>query len=183
MTWPHIHTILNHFPVVLTIVGMVAALLGLVWPRRALWLYSVVSLTLAGVTAYPAWQSGEEAAETVRRAWYIAPGAIKRHAEVADSTLWVLLAVGVIAAFVWWRLSRSPATETPAVWLRVLVLAGSIASFGAVTYAAWLGGAIVVNSPILASPVPPAPVPDTVRDTVRLPLPVTAPRPGAPRTR
>jgi len=175
MTWPHLHTILNHFPVVLTVVGMLAALFGLVRPRRSTWMYAVVSLTLAGAGAWPAWLSGDEAADTLKHAWYIVPATVRAHSQAGDATLWVLLAVGVISAFAWWRLVRTPAATTLPAWLRVIVVVAAIAAFGAVTYTAWLGGAIVVNSAILASPVPPAPVPDTVR------LPAApAPRPIAP---
>lgn len=163
MTWTHVHTIVNHFPIVLSVVGMIAALAGLVWPRRTIWMYALVSLTLAGVLAWPAWFTGDQAADQVRHAWYIAPGAVRNHAAAADTTLWVLLAVGVLAAFAWWRLVRVRDAVTLPAWLRILVVVASIASFGAVVYTGWLGGGIVVNSPILASPVPPAPVPDTVR--------------------
>ena len=38
MNWPYIHTLINHFPIILTVVGCAVLLLALLTNRRAVWL-------------------------------------------------------------------------------------------------------------------------------------------------
>src|SRR5690242_16627936 len=47
MNWPYVHTLINHFPIILVVMGAAAAVTALVLRRRGIWLYSVASLTLA----------------------------------------------------------------------------------------------------------------------------------------
>jgi len=37
-TWPYIHLLINHFPVVLSVVGLGAAVLAVIVGRRGVWL-------------------------------------------------------------------------------------------------------------------------------------------------
>ena len=50
MDWAHIHIAINHFPVILAVMGTLSALVGLVTGKRGPWLYGAASLTMAGVT-------------------------------------------------------------------------------------------------------------------------------------
>lgn len=159
MSWPVIHSTLNHFPIVLVIVGAIALLVALIRPMRGAWLYALGSFVLAGISVYPAWLTGESAARFVRDAWYIAPGAVHRHAETADITLWILLALGLVSLIGWLSIVRASNAISPAGWLRTLVALLAIASIGAVAVTGYFGGKIVVESPILMNPVPPLAVP------------------------
>lgn len=159
MSWPVTHAMLNHFPIVLVIVGALALLVALVRPMRGAWLYALGSFVVAGITIYPAWFTGESAARFVRGAWYIAPGVVSRHSETADITLWILLALGLVSLIAWLSIARAPHAIAPAGWLRTLVALLAIASIGAVAVTGYLGGKIVIESPILMNPVPPLAVP------------------------
>jgi uncharacterized membrane protein len=155
MTWPTLHAFMNHFPIVLVIIGAIAVLLSAMIQRRTIWMYALSTLTLAGVFVYPAVWSGHHAAGVVRKAWYIAPGAIRSHSQSADITLWVVGITGVLALIALFTFVRVPAAPAPARGFRILVGLGALASICAVTYTGYLGGEIVVDSPILANPVPP----------------------------
>ncbi|MDQ2890998.1 MAG: hypothetical protein M3R65_10690 [Gemmatimonadota bacterium] len=157
MSWPSLHALVNHFPIVLTVVGALAILLAAVHERRAIWVYGLATLTLAGATIYPASVTGERASAAVRKAWYIAPGAIHVHSAAADVTLWVVAVTGLLALISLVTLVRAPAAMSPAKGFRVLVSLGALASFCAVAYTGYLGGEIVLESPVLASPNPPLP--------------------------
>lgn len=159
MSWPMTHSVLNHFPIVLVIVGAIVLLVALVRPMRGAWLYALGSFVLAGISIYPAWLTGESAARFVRDAWYIAPGAVHRHAEMADITLWILLALGLVSLIAWFSIVRATNAISPAGWLRTLVALLAIASLTAVAITGYLGGKIVVESPILMKPLPPLAVP------------------------
>lgn len=70
MNWPYFHMIINHFPIILGVMGAAAAVLGLLVPRRGVWLYALASLTLAALSAYPAVFTGERAEHVLEEAWY-----------------------------------------------------------------------------------------------------------------
>lgn len=194
MSWPYIHTLINHFPIILVTVGAIAVLAGALFQRRAVWMYALVSLTLAGITVYPAWASGHKAAGAVRNAWYIERGAVHSHSSAADFTLWIVGITGVIALISLLTLARTREAVSPARVLRVLVGLGALLSICSIGYTGYLGGQIVVDSPILASPTPPPPLPaptitpsltpstQPVAPTVVSPPPVTPAQPGPPTT-
>lgn len=162
MSWPSLHALVNHFPIVLTVVGALAVLLAAMYERRAIWMYALSTLTLAGLTIYPASLTGERASAAVRHAWYIAPGAVHTHSTAADVTLWVVGVTGLLALLSLVTLVRNREALSPAKGFRVLVGLGALLSICAVAYTGYLGGKIVIESPILASPTPPlvtAPLP------------------------
>ncbi|MEO7217218.1 MAG: hypothetical protein ABI026_03420 [Gemmatimonadaceae bacterium] len=175
MSWPYLHTLINHFPIVLTVIGAIAVLFASLIERRAIWVYSLSCLVLAGVTVYPAWASGHRAAGMVRKAWYIAPGVIRTHSSSADVTLWIVGVTALIALIALITLARTPQALSPAKGFRILVGLGALASIAAVSYTGYLGGRIVVESPILMAPTPPPAL-----DSLGNPL-VTTPT-GAPAT-
>lgn len=155
LNWPYLHTLINHFPIVLTVIGALAAFLALVYSRRGLWLYALGTLTLAGLSVYPAWLSGDKAAEVVHGAWYIPTGSVRQHAQAADVTMWILLAMGLVSLIGWASIVRARDAFAPARWVRIAVAVIAVVGLGAVAYTGYRGGQIVVESPILASPAPP----------------------------
>lgn len=187
MSWLSLHTIVNHFPIAFTIVGALAILLGVLHERRAIWIYALTSLTLAGLTIYPASMTGDQAAGMVRHAWYIAPHAIQTHSSAADITVWIVGVTGVLALISLISLARTREAVSPARGFRILVGLGALASFCSIAYTGYLGDKIVVESPILASPAPPilappAPASNTVPAASGqvAPQPATTPAPGTP---
>jgi uncharacterized membrane protein len=155
MSWPYLHTLVNHFPIVLTVIGALAVLVAAMVPRRATWVYALSTLTLAGITVYPAWWSGHRAARAVHDAWYIQRGAVPAHSAAADITVWIVGVVGLLALLALMTMVRTREAVSPARALRVIVGLGALVSICAVSYTGYLGGKIVVESPILASPTPP----------------------------
>jgi len=103
MNWPYFHMIINHFPIILGVMGAAAAVLGLLVPRRGVWLYALVSLTLAALSAYPAVFTGERAEHVLEEAWYVQAGALEEHEESGKLALWVKLATGIVSAWAWRR--------------------------------------------------------------------------------
>lgn len=155
MTWPYLHALINHFPIVLVVIGALAVLLAAMVERRAIWMYALSTLTLAGLTIYPAWWTGDRANHVVRKAWYVVPDSIHTHSAAADITLWIVGVTGALALISLITLARTREALSPAKGFRVLVGLGALVSFCAVGYTAYLGGKIVIESPILTSPTPP----------------------------
>ena len=164
MNWPYIHTLVNHFPIILSVVGTAVLILALIVRRRAVFLYAFVTLTLAGLSAYPAFFTGDEAADAQRHTWYIVQSMIREHDAAAGFALWSLLIAGAIGAYAWWRMLKREPLVLPPVWLRVVVTIIAVWSLSVVVRTAYLGGQIVHESPRLASPPPGfTPPPDSTR--------------------
>jgi uncharacterized membrane protein len=189
MSWPYLHTLVNHFPIVLTVVGAIAVLVAAMAQRRATWIYALFTLMLAGLTIYPAWLTGGRAGGAVRNAWYIEHGAVHTHASAAYVTLWIVGATGLLALLALITMVRTREAVSPARALRVLIGLGSLISICAVSYTGFLGGQIVVESPILASPtppvitvplpattMPPTTIPPTASPSIALPAPAVTPQ-------
>jgi uncharacterized membrane protein len=158
MSWPYVHILINHFPVVLSISALAVTVLALIVGRRGLWLTAMGALTAAGVVIYPVYFTGDQADHALNDPWYIRTGTIDAHDNFATITMWVILVVGAFAAYSWWRSLKRP-TELIPGWMRAGVIVGSLAAVGTVSYAAYLGGKIIHEAPILSLKQPPAGLP------------------------
>lgn len=156
-----LHILINHFPVILTIVGTVVALLAVIVRKRGVWLYATATLALAGVSVVPTFLTGDPAAEELRDTWYVTRQAIRAHDAAAGWTLWGLIIMGLIAAYAWWRAWRRETTGLP-VWLRALVVLSALFGCALVYRTAALGGDILHHSEILQTTPRPASVPAPV---------------------
>jgi uncharacterized membrane protein len=163
MDWAHIHIALNHFPIILAVMGALAAVLATLVPRRGTWMYAATSLTLAGLLVVPTYFTGEPAEHALNRPWYITRGTIHSHEESAIISAVLVGVVALFGAFAWRRMVRYPRETSLPGSLRTVLLVGSLAAAGHIFYTSLLGGRIVHDSAILRGPrpagvpVPPAP--------------------------
>jgi uncharacterized membrane protein len=169
MSWPYAHLLINHFPVVLSVAAITAAILALLLGRRGLWLTAMAALTMAGLFVYPVFFSGNQADHSLNDPWYIKHGTIEAHDAAATWTLWAILLVGVFAAYSWWRSLKRPAEPIPG-WMRAGIVIGSLLAVSTVARTAYLGGEIIHESPVLQlkdapAGLPPAVVTDLKGDT------------------
>jgi uncharacterized membrane protein len=148
LSWPYVHLLLNHFPVVLSVSALVVSFLALLLRRRGLWLTAMAALTTAGVFIYPVHFTGDKADHALNDPWYIKPGMIEAHDNAAGIALAVILIVGVFAAYSWWRSLKRPADLIPG-WMRAGIVVGALAAVGTVAYTAFLGGKIIHEAPVL----------------------------------
>lgn len=152
------HLVINHFPVILTVVGAAAALLALFVRKRGAWLYATATLALAGISVVPTYLTGEIAEEKIEHAWYVSHDVIEEHELAGKWALWIVGAMGAVAAYAWWRARRNAALDGGLpVWLRAAVVV--MALWGATTLyvTAEHGGNIVHRSPQLTPIGPPQP--------------------------
>ena len=160
MNWPYLHTLINHFPIILSVVGFAVLVFAFFNKSRGVWLYAVATLTLAGLSAYPAFFTGDEASDALRGTWYIVRSAVNAHDESAGYALTTLLITGVVSAYAWWHMLRRDREGLPPKWLRTTLVVAAAITLAVVTRTAYLGGKIVVDSPMLNNP-PAGVVPDT----------------------
>jgi hypothetical protein len=152
VNWPYIHITLNHFPIILTIVGSAVLALALIVRQRGVWLYAVATLTLAGLSIYPVFFTGDKAADVLEHTWYVVRSMVEEHDESAGFALWATLIMGAVSAYAWWRMLRREIAGIPPVWLRTLITVLTALALAIVVRTAYLGGQIIHESPKLATP-------------------------------
>ncbi len=148
----YVHLLVNHVPIILTVIGAMAAVLAIATRRRAVWLYALASLTISGVSAYPVMLTGHAAEDVMKDKWYVTRDAIDEHEAAGEAAMRVLIATGAASAYAWWRLVRRDQAGVPPMWLGALIVVLSFAGAGTMTVAAYRGGNIVHYSPKLADP-------------------------------
>jgi uncharacterized membrane protein len=154
LNWPHIHIMINHFPVILAVMGAVVALLGVVRSRRGIWMYACASLTLAAVTVVPTYFTGEPAEHFLNRPWYIARASIHTHEDAALVASILVGLAGLVSLVAWRRLVRYPRELSLPGGLRAAVVITAVIAAVAIGYASLLGGHIIHDAPGLAGPGP-----------------------------
>ena len=171
LSWPYMHLLINHFPVVLSVAALSVAILAILLNRRALWLTSMGALTAAGLFVYPVFFTGNKADHALNDPWYIHPGVIEAHDQAAGWALWAILIAGAFAAYSWWRSLKRPAEAIPG-WMRAGVLVGALLAVSVVARTAYLGGKITHDAPVLQLKEPPPGLPPGIAaDTSKSPGP------------
>lgn len=90
------HLIMNHVPVTGIIFGTLLLLAGLIARSRDVKLAGLVFFIVAAIMAYPVVASGEGAEEIVEELG-VSHDVIHDHEELAESALWLVLGLGVLA--------------------------------------------------------------------------------------
>ncbi|MEO8579406.1 MAG: hypothetical protein ABI469_04095 [Gemmatimonadales bacterium] len=161
LSWPYAHLLINHFPVVLSVAALAVAVFAVLLGRRGLWLTAMGGLAVAGAFIYPVHLTGDKADHALNDPWYVQPGTIEAHDTAAGYAMWVILIVGVFAAWSWWRSQKKPTEAIPG-WMLAGVVVGALAAVGTVTYTAFLGGKIIHEAPVLRLNEPPPGLPPGV---------------------
>lgn len=154
----YLHILINHFPIILAVMGATAAVLSVFVRGRSTWIYATASLTIAGLFAYPTVLTGERAEDSMRPLWYVVKGTMGTHEDAGQRAMYVLIVTGLISAYAWWRATRRYLRENEAiapVWLRAAVIVGGLASAGTAGWAAKQADPILHYSPRLPHPSAP----------------------------
>jgi hypothetical protein len=139
MNFPHLHLIVNHFPVVGSIVALLLMTWAMVTGRREVIRLALVVTLFAGLSVFPAFQSGDEADEQLEDVRGFDKDLIEEHEESADFALWAMLGTAGLAALGLWASRRG--REVPR-WAGLVTVAGLVLSVAVVGRTALLGGEI-----------------------------------------
>lgn len=155
----HLHLLVNHFPIVGTLLAV--PLFALALPRardRGVWLSATFLMALAGGSAAAAKLSGEGAEEQIEGMPGVNDAAIETHEERADiATIFAVLAgIGAVAAF-------GLGKKREGAVLVIAPLAAAIVSGGLMAWTGAAGGQIR-HPEIDAAPVGSASVPGAGRE-------------------
>ena len=171
----YLHLLVNHFPIVLAVVGAIAAIVALFSGHRSTWAFALGALFLAGVTVYPAAFTGEQAEHVMEKAWFIDKARLEAHEDAAQLALWSTLASGLLAALAMWR-ERTAYTGGRTVlaaptWLRAVIAISGLVSAALLGRTAWAAGYLVHKADKLTTaPTTTAPTPHDSTTAISIPV-------------
>ncbi len=139
MNWAHIHLMVNHIPVLGTVLLVLLLAVGLVRSSPSLIRTTLWATVVLAVLTVPVYLTGEPAEEQVEDMIGVEKATIEDHEENAKVGLIAVLATGALAALALWGERHRPRRTRV---LSVLVLLGLIVSSGLFGLAAWTGGPI-----------------------------------------
>ncbi len=140
MNLAHIHIILNHFPTIGTVIGLVLFVLALVGKNNELKRFALGLFLVTGILVIPTYLSGSAASEivTAQRVG-TSEALIQAH---QDDALFAFLFAGITAVFAWlglWQIRRFGAEKQ---WNAALVLLLGIVTVGLMINTGTAGGEI-----------------------------------------
>ncbi len=139
MNQTHIHLVLNHFPIVGSLIGTLLLLWGLISRNFQLQKTASVILLVMSVLAIPVFLTGEAAEHTVENIAGISNAAVEAHEDSAKISIWFMVASGfaaLMALVMYWRKNLVFKTLFAATFFI------SIASFGAIAWTGYTGGQV-----------------------------------------
>lgn len=102
MNGAHFHLIVNHFPIILPLVGILILLTGIIARSEVVKRVAYMLFVLGAVTAMMAMASGEEAEEVVESISGISERYIERHEEVAELFAVLTYVLGAVSLVGLW---------------------------------------------------------------------------------
>jgi uncharacterized membrane protein len=138
MDLAHLHLLLNHFPIIGTMLGTVLLLYALLKKEGNLQRAVLVIWVLMAALTPIVMNTGEEAEEKVEEMAGIQEDAIKEHEEAAEYASWLMIGLGVLslASLVLYKMNSS---ITKATWICFFL---SLLVITAMVRTGYLGGLI-----------------------------------------
>ncbi len=135
----HIHLLLNHFPVIGTLIGSGLLVWGIFRKQINLQISASVILALMAVIAIPVYLTGEPAEETVEELPGVSESLIEQHESAATLAIWIMIIAGVLAlaALIFNRLRKKQAGV-----LFIITALCAVFSFAAMARTGYYGGQI-----------------------------------------
>jgi uncharacterized membrane protein len=135
----HLHLLLNHFPIIGTLVGTGVILYGYLTrseqtKQAALWIWTVMA-----AIAIPVFLTGEPAEEAVENIAGVSESIMHEHEEAAELAIWLMEALGLLSLFGLVLTKIKPASSKT-----IFLVAGifSLVVFGSMARTGYLGGQI-----------------------------------------
>lgn len=135
----HWHLLVNHFPIILSIVGTLFIILNFIFKKSNLINPALLLLVIGSLTAIIANNTGEGAEEMVEEIAGVSHESIHIHEDAAEIGLKIMLVTGILAAFT--ALARLKLPKA-ANFLIILTFIGAVASSAYMSYVGLTGGEI-----------------------------------------
>lgn len=139
MNAAHLHLIINHFPVILPLVGLPIFLSGKIRKIPAVKSIALWIFAASAIITIPVYLTGDPAADIVRNLHDVSPHDIHEHDEAATYALIMSEILGVLSIVMLWIEKRKKIT--PPIFDYAIIFM-TLFSFSVVARTAYLGGQI-----------------------------------------
>src|SRR5206468_2943433 len=139
MDFPHLHLLLNHFPIIGTIVGAGLYLISFLVRTEDARRSSLIVFVVMALLTIPAFMTGAAAHEKIVDDPGVSNALIQRHEGAAELAIWFMEITGALAVVGLWQSSRR---VKPARWNTSTVLIFSLLTVGLMARTGNTGGEI-----------------------------------------
>ena len=133
MEGAHLHLLLNHFPIIGTLIGIGVLAYGLFINNLSVKKVGLGIFVAMAILALPAYFSGEEAEEAVEHLPGITDAVIHEHEELAEKAILMMALLGALSLFslyAFWKKKAISKTATIITLLFALITFGVFAKVG-----------------------------------------------------
>jgi len=135
----HIHLLLNHFPIIGTMIGSIILLIGLAKKNHPVIHTALLILTVMAIVAIPVYLTGEPAEENVEKLPGISEALIEEHESAAAFAIWLMELTGLVAFICWIGQRKHIQWLSKLSWITALF---SLMASAAMARTGYLGGQI-----------------------------------------
>ncbi len=135
----HIHLLLNHFPIIGTLIGSTILLYSIIKKQDTGKVTGAFIIVIMAIIAIPVLLTGEPAEESVEHLSGISKALIHDHEEASEKAFWLMEITGVFSLFALILYKIKSAFTAKAFWI---AFAFSVITFFAMAWAGNLGGKI-----------------------------------------
>jgi FtsH-binding integral membrane protein len=135
----HIHLLLNHFPIVGTLIGSAILLYSIIKKQNTGKTIGTFIIVVMAVIALPVFLTGEPAEESIEDMAGISKALIHDHEEASEKAFWLMEVTGIISlvALIFYKTRSAFAPKS-----FLIAFAFSAISFFAMAWTGYLGGKI-----------------------------------------
>ena len=133
MNGAHLHLLVNHIPIVGTIFGMLILLSGILLKNAIVKQTGLATLIFAAISISAALLSGDPAGDAVKGLPGVTEALIEHHENIAYSSLWALVPMGIIAAlafYSYWKKEKAGNALSVVTFFLSLVVIGLMSWVG-----------------------------------------------------
>jgi uncharacterized membrane protein len=139
MDFTHLHLLLNHFPIIGTLIALMFLAYGVYSGSRRTTKMALFTIVLMAILAIPVFLTGEPAEEAVENLPGVTEAIIEEHEEAAELAIWIMAFLGALSAVSFASLITT--NQMNKALLGATLLLGLI-TFGAMARTGYLGGQI-----------------------------------------
>jgi glucan phosphoethanolaminetransferase (alkaline phosphatase superfamily) len=115
----HLHLLINHIPILGSFFCLILLIIGLVLKNKTVEVVALSTLLVVALFTLPAYFTGEEAEHDVEHFALTSEHELEEHEEHAETTLWLMIASGLLAAMALVSYKYSPHLTK---WMRITTL-------------------------------------------------------------
>ena len=135
----HMHLLLNHFPVIGTLLGGAVLLWGTLKQQVPVQKTGAFLLLLMAIVAIPVYLTGEPAEDAVENLPGLSENMVELHEEAAGLAMVIMELTGIAAAWALWLSWKNAAKGRSVFWVAAVL---SLFSFAAMARTGYYGGKI-----------------------------------------